>query len=69
MLSPNDEFANFETWDRSNLNGTEAKKPEMLQYEYTREALKTGLKLEEKLGVNPFKFGMIGATDSAFLAA
>jgi hypothetical protein len=64
MLSPNDEFANYETWDRSNLNGTEAKKPEMLQYEYTREALKTGLKLEKKLGVNPFKFGMIGSSDS-----
>jgi hypothetical protein len=64
MLSPNDEFADFETWDRSNLNGTEAKKPEMLQYEYTREALKTGLKLEKKLGVNPFKFGMIGSTDA-----
>jgi hypothetical protein len=36
----------------------------MLQYEYTREALKTGLKLEKKLGVNPFKFGMIGSTDA-----
>jgi hypothetical protein len=64
MLSPNDEFADYETWDKSNLNGTEAKKPEMLQYEYTREALQTGLKLEEKLGVNPFKVGMIGSTDS-----
>ena len=64
MLSPNDEFADYETWDKSNLNGTEAKKPEMLQYEYTREALKTGLVLEQKLGVNPFKFGMIGSTDS-----
>jgi hypothetical protein len=64
MLSPNDEFADYETWDRSNLNGTEAKKPEMLQYEYAREALKTGLKLEKKLGVNPFKVGMIGSTDA-----
>jgi hypothetical protein len=64
MLSPNDEFADYETWDKSNLNGTEAKKPEMLQYEYTREALQTGLKLEKKLGVNPFKVGMIGSTDS-----
>ena len=64
MLSPNDEFADYETWDRSNLNGTEAKKPGMLKYEYTREALKTGLKLEKKLGVNPFKVGMIGSTDS-----
>jgi len=64
MLSPNDEFADYETWDRSNLNGTEAKTPDMLQYEYAREALKTGLVLEQKLGVNPFKFGMIGSTDS-----
>ena len=64
MLSPNDEFADYETWDKSNLNGTEAKTPDMLQYEYAREALKTGLVLEQKLGVNPFKFGMIGSTDS-----
>ena len=62
-LSPNDEFADYETWDRSNLNGTELKKKEMLQYEYAREALKNGLVLEQKLGVNPFKFGMIGSTD------
>ncbi|MCI0444355.1 DUF3604 domain-containing protein [bacterium] len=64
LLSPNDEFANYEKWDKSNLNGTEAKKPEMLQWEYTREALKTGLKLEQKLGVNPYKFGMVGSTDA-----
>ena len=64
ILSPNDEFADYETWDKSNLNGTEAKKPEMLQYEYTREALKTGLKLEKALGANPFKFGVIGSTDA-----
>ena len=31
LLSPNDEFADYEKWDKSNLNGTEAKKPEMLQ--------------------------------------
>jgi len=64
MLSPNDEFADYETWDKSNLNGTEAKVSEMLQYEYAREALKTGLLLESKLGINPFKFGMVGSTDS-----
>jgi hypothetical protein len=62
-LSPNDEFADYETWDKSNL-GPVAKKPEMLQYEYAREALKNGLKLEKKLGVNPYKFGMVGSTDS-----
>ena len=64
MLSPNDEFAGYEIWDKSNLNGTEAKKPEMIQWEYAREALKTGLVLGKKLGVNPYKFGMIGSTDS-----
>jgi len=63
-LSPNDEFADFDTWDRSNLNGTEAKTRDMLQYEYAREALKTGLMLDAKLGVNPYKFGMIGSTDA-----
>jgi hypothetical protein len=64
MLSPNDEFANYEKWDKSNLNGTEAKTPEMLQWEYAREALKNGLILEQKLGVNPYKFGMVGSTDA-----
>ncbi len=64
MLSPNDEFANYEKWDKSNLNGTEAKTPEMLQWEYAREALKTGLMLEKELGVNPYKFGMVGSTDA-----
>jgi hypothetical protein len=64
MLSPNDEFADYETWDKSNLDGTEAKTPDMLRWEYAREALKTGLMLDEKLGVNPYKFGMVGSTDA-----
>lgn len=63
-LSPNDEFAGFELWDKGNLDLTELKKPEMLQYEYARSGLKLGLKLEKELGINPFKFGMIGSTDS-----
>jgi hypothetical protein len=64
FLSPNDEFADYEKWDRSNLDGTEVKQKEMLQYEYARSALKIGLQLERKLGVNPFKFGMAGGTDA-----
>ena len=64
FLSPNDEFANFETWDKGNLDLTEAKTPEMLEFEYARSALKNGLKLKEELGTNPYKFGMIGSTDS-----
>jgi hypothetical protein len=64
FLSPNDEFADYETWDAANLDGTEVKKKEMLQFEYARSALKIGLRLERKLGVNPFKFGMAGGTDA-----
>ena len=64
LLSPTDEFADYEKWDKANLNGTEVKQPGMYQYEYTREALKNGLLLERKLGVNPFKFGMVGSTDA-----
>jgi endonuclease YncB( thermonuclease family) len=64
FLSPNDEFADYETWDLANLNGSELKEDYMLQYEYAREALKTGLKLEARLGTNPYKFGMVGSTDS-----
>jgi hypothetical protein len=64
LLSPDDEFANYETWDIGNLDLSEPKKPEMLQYEYAREALKNGLRLEAELGTNPYKFGMVGSTDS-----
>ena len=64
FLSTNDEFAGFEIWDKANLNLSEPKKNEMLQGEYARTALQTGLQLEQKLGVNPYKFGMIGSTDS-----
>lgn len=64
FLSPDDEFADFDTWDKSNLNGTQAKTQDMLQYEYSREAYKTGLLLEETLGVNPYKVGQIGSTDA-----
>jgi hypothetical protein len=63
-LSPDDEFADYETWDAGNLDLSGAKKTSMLQYEYAREALKQGLALQRKLGVNPYKFGFSGATDS-----
>ena len=63
-LSPEDEFADFETWDRGNTSMEKLKTPDMLQYEYAREALKNGLKLERTLGTNPYRFGMVGSTDS-----
>jgi len=64
FLSPNDEFADFEKWDKGNLDGSVAKKKEMLEFEYARSALMNGLKLEQQLGVNPYKFGMVGSTDA-----
>jgi len=64
FLSPTDEFADFERWDKGNLDGTVPKTKDMLQFEYARSALKLGLKLEQTLGVNPYKFGMVGSSDA-----
>jgi hypothetical protein len=65
-LSPDDDFANFETWDFGNFGAMQGdnKKPEMLEFEYARSSLKNGLVEQQRTGVNPFKFGMIGSTDS-----
>ena len=63
-LSPDDEFADYETWAVGNLDLSELKKDAMLKGEYAREALKMGLELEQRLGTNPYQFGMIGSTDS-----
>jgi hypothetical protein len=81
VLSPTDEFADFETWNswagatsdprsdpawynRCCLNWDPETQPELKKAEYARSALKRGLALEETLGANPFKFGLIGSTDS-----
>ena len=63
-LSPTDELAGYEIWDKFNLNMSVPKEKDMLQYEYARTALQIGLQLEAKLGTNPYKFGMIGSTDT-----
>ena len=62
MLSTDDEFADFETWDRGSFGA--AKDPDMIPREYAREALKRGLAYDAELGANPFRFGMIGSTDT-----
>ena len=67
-LSPTDELAGYEIWDKFNLNMSVPKEKDMLQYEYARTALQIGLQLEAKLGTNPYKFGMIGSTDSTRLS-
>ncbi|MFW2372050.1 MAG: DUF3604 domain-containing protein [Gammaproteobacteria bacterium] len=64
FLSPNDEFADYGSWDQGNLDLSEMKNNKMLRFEYARSALKTGLKLKNKYGTNPYQFGMIGSTDS-----
>ena len=64
FLSPDDEFADFETWDIGNLDVSEGKTEDMLAGEYAREALKRGLAIEAREGINPYKFGQIGSTDS-----
>ncbi|MCK5410681.1 MAG: DUF3604 domain-containing protein, partial [Gemmatimonadetes bacterium] len=62
FLSPTDEFADYETWDQGNLDLSVMKQDDMLQYEYARSALQIGLQAQASLGVNPYKFGMIGST-------
>jgi hypothetical protein len=57
--SPNDAFADDDTWDRGDF-GLNAKKPEMLPHEQAGSALKLGLEQDGRLGANPFKFGAIG---------
>jgi hypothetical protein len=62
LLSPEDEFADFETWETS-LTGVPPT-VERLTGEYGRSGLKRGLELEDKTGANPYKVGFIGSTDT-----
>ncbi|HUQ12820.1 MAG TPA: DUF3604 domain-containing protein [Novosphingobium sp.] len=66
FLSPNDEFAGFGVagWELGDLAMAETKTPDMFAGEYVREALKRGLTIQGKTGVNPYKLGVIGSTDS-----
>ena len=64
LLSPDDEFADYETWDLGNLDMSQAKTNAMLPGEYLRSGLKRGLEFEQQLGINPYKYGQVGSTDS-----
>ena len=64
FLSPNDEFADFELWDKGNLDGSVAEDEGHAAVRVRPSALKNGLLLEQKLGVNPYKFGLIGSSDA-----
>ena len=73
ILSPNDEFADYETWEGwSVIRGQGIGRSDSVldldanraQYEYARSGLKLGLQQFATVGVNPFKFGFIGSTDA-----
>ena len=52
-LSPTDEFAGYELWDKGNLNLSEVKKPEMLQSEYARTACRPACSSRRSSGSTP----------------
>jgi hypothetical protein len=60
-LSPNDEWANFEIYEELLSSYTKSK---TITGDYVRQALANGLKIEQEVGTNPYKFGMIGASDT-----
>jgi hypothetical protein len=61
-VSPNDEFSDFESYGFYLQKTPEEAK--FSEGDYVRSGLKRGLEIEEKIGVNPYKFGVIGSTDS-----
>ncbi len=66
FLSPNDEFASYGVagWDKYNLSATKPMPESSYAGSYAREALKRGLLLESQTGTNPYKFGVIGSSDT-----
>jgi hypothetical protein len=60
-LSPNDEFADFEIFE---LYIGVNKPLTRFKGSYVRDAYRTGLEFQNKQGFNPYRFGLVGATDS-----
>jgi len=60
LLSPTDEFADFEIFDFLETYRRQVGRP---QGSYLRDALSAGLVLQRQLGVNPFKYGFVGGSD------
>ncbi|MEH6587615.1 MAG: DUF3604 domain-containing protein [Halioglobus sp.] len=63
LLSPDDEFADYERWDWANLDMTQKKTPQMMETEYVRQTLKNGIGLAAGGAINPFKLGFVGGSD------
>jgi len=64
LLSPDDQFADYELLDIANISGKAAKEEWMLSGEYVRSAMTNGLAIEQNIGTNPFQFGVLGSTDA-----
>ena len=60
QLAPTDEFAGFEIWQRLLVNRPQPPSP----HDYVRTALLEGIQFQHDIGVNPYKLGFVGATDS-----
>jgi hypothetical protein len=61
VLSPTDEQADFEIWNTV-VGATEVIEPDIGSY--VRTAYGRGLAIEDTQGFNPYKFGLIGSSDS-----
>ena len=61
LLSATDEWASFELLEElmggSGRNGA-------VRGSYVRDAFKTGLQIDNEIGINPYQFGLIGSSDS-----
>ena len=62
ILSSEDDFANFELLGESLF--TQSSLPSTMKGSYMRDALRTGMEMSHSQGFNPFKYGVIGASDS-----
>jgi hypothetical protein len=60
LLSPNDEWADFEIMEQTIGSGL----PSQASGGYVREAYLNGLKMESEQGFNPYRFGLIGSSDT-----
>jgi hypothetical protein len=60
LLSPNDEWADFGIMEETIGSGL----PSQPQGSYVREAYLNGLQMEDRQGFNPYRFGLIGSSDT-----